>query len=406
VPAPERRTRADVVVAAAIAVAVLVVAGLIWSNSQERGTLSRPAATALPQPATATAVPSALRELWHAPAAAESGPPIAVSGVVVTADGGAVVGRNPANGREVWRYQRNLALCGAQTAWGTVVAVYRDRRGCSQASELAAGTGARITARNSLADHSVTLSANDSYIVSHGSRRLELWRSDLVRTLEYGYVDAPVNPNSQPRSGCTLLGAAMNEAGGRLAVLEKCPGDSDDRLTLLNPSPKDAEKPEEYASSVLPDTTPNAPDPVLLATNGDQTALYLPGGSSGGPRIGIYDNNIKTTTAYPLPDPLTAGARVERIGFDYLLWTGGSTVALNAETLAPQWSLDDATGPGTLMAQHILVPTANGIAVLAADGHPERTIPVARHGYTGPIELAVIGDTVLEQRGDMLYALG
>ena len=46
---PERRTRADVLVAMAIAAVVVVTAGLIWWTSDARATISRPAATRSPR---------------------------------------------------------------------------------------------------------------------------------------------------------------------------------------------------------------------------------------------------------------------------------------------------------------------------------------------------------------------
>lgn len=408
-PAPERRTTADLIAAAAIALTVVVVAGLIWHYSQERATVSQTAAVDSAPAPHASAVPDAVHELWHAADAATSVPVVA-GPVVVTADGDAVIGRDSRTGKQRWRYQRNLPLCGVQSSWGTVVAVYRDSRGCSQATELAATTGARVTARSSMADSNVALRGDNSYIVSRGPRRLEVWRSDLVRTVEYGYVDAPVNPNSQPRSKCTLLDSTLSTAGSRLVVLEKCPGDSDARLTLLNSVPKDAQKPEEYASSVLPDTTANTPDPRLLASSGDTTALYLPGDATNPPRIGVYDSSIKTIAQYPLPAPLPADAEVTRVGYYFMLWTGHSVMALDPATLAPKWTTDpgiDAAGPGTIMADHVLIPTAEGIAVVnAVDGSQERSIPVSRNGYHGRIDSAALGSTIVEQRGKDVYALG
>ena len=47
---PERRTRADLLAAAAIAVVVAVVAALIWWTSDARATISRPAASPVPDP--------------------------------------------------------------------------------------------------------------------------------------------------------------------------------------------------------------------------------------------------------------------------------------------------------------------------------------------------------------------
>ena len=50
---PERRTRADVVAAIAIAAVIAVTAGLVWWTSDARATISRPAANPIPPLATA-----------------------------------------------------------------------------------------------------------------------------------------------------------------------------------------------------------------------------------------------------------------------------------------------------------------------------------------------------------------
>ncbi len=55
---PERRTKGDVVAAVVIAAVVAVVAGLIWWTSDARATISRPAATPVPNLTPAKAVPT------------------------------------------------------------------------------------------------------------------------------------------------------------------------------------------------------------------------------------------------------------------------------------------------------------------------------------------------------------
>lgn len=52
-------------------------------------------------------------------------------------------------------------------------------------------TGRRGALRSSANDSKVSLSTDGTYVLALGSTRLELWRSDMVRTLEYGRVVAP-----------------------------------------------------------------------------------------------------------------------------------------------------------------------------------------------------------------------
>ena len=208
---PERRRRSDLVVAAIIVTVASLVLGLIWLGSDARGTTSVTAQTPLPPAQAASTVPASLSELWRAHSPATSTPVVA-GGAVVAADGGSVAGFDPATGSRAWEYSRDRSLCDIVGAWDSAVAVYRDERGCAQVTELNGSTGAREKQRTSDADAAIELSEDGTYVTSRGDTRLEVWRSDLVRTLEYGRVDAPVNPDGQPRSGCTLLSSASNSS--------------------------------------------------------------------------------------------------------------------------------------------------------------------------------------------------
>lgn len=407
--APERRTRTDLIVAAVLAVAVVVAASVVWLRSDARGTTSITWDGPVTVPAAATTVPATLGEVWRAASAATTRP-LVVGGTVATADGGSVVGRDPETGAQRWIYERNMPLCAATAAWQTVVAVYRDRRGCSQVTQLNAGTGARGAQRSSDADDAVVLVDAGTHLISTGDTRLEMWRSDLVRTVEYGRVDAPVNPNAQPRTGCTLLSAAASN--NRLAVVENCPGEDADRLTLLDPAPDDNQKPEEFASSVLADAAQDptgspAPGTRVIAVAGDRTALYLPPGSGAGPRIEVFGEAGQTVAEYPLPRPATDAATVPAETRDGIVtwWTGESTIGLGTTDLAPRWTVPGTTGWGDSMAGALLLPVDDALAVVdPASGTVQGRIPVDRE-EAGPVAVAVAGSTVLEQRGDEVVAL-
>ncbi|WP_319944946.1 Rv3212 family protein [Nocardia macrotermitis] len=403
--APERRTRADLLAAVAIAVVVVIAMVVVWCISDARGTVSEPATHAAEQPAAAEELPVALRELWHAPdgAAARA---LTAGGVAVAGDGGTVTGYDPVSGKQVWKYQRDMPLCGVEAQYGTVIGTYRDQRGCSQTTMLSADTGARRTARSSYMDRAITLTADGTYFLAQGSDRLEVWRSDLVRTLEYGYVDAPVNVKTQPRSGCTLLSSISGST--RLAVLEHCPGDGADRLSVLNPAPKDATTPEEYGSHVLTEPGGNVDGARVLAVSDNRVLLYLPGTGTTTPELAIFDGTANLLSTDRLNAPLPPTATTTRIGSAYLIYSGNSVIALNASTFDPLWTAPDALGSPALMAGQILIPVDGAIAALNSDTGAETTrIPVRRSDYhNGPISLAVVGSTILEQRGGRIYGLG
>lgn len=403
-PKPERRTRADLIAAASIVVLVALLATLVWWRSPERHTRDEIASSpAVPAPA-ALQVPTAFAEAWRAASPATSRPTVE-AGAVITADSGSVIGRDARTGRQLWKYQRNIALCGVIGAWDRAVSVYRDRRGCSEVTALDGATGVRQPQRSSLADHAVRLSTNGTYVVSRGDTRLEVWRSDLVRTLEYGRVDAPVNPGAQPRSGCTLHSDGIGNS--RLAVVESCPGEQGDRLTVMSPAPKDPGKPEPYGSTVLLSNGLPVRGARVLAVTGQLTAVFLPGSTA---QIGIFDGEANLISTYPIAAPPDGGADVTAAvddGSMFTFWTGDSTVALNDIDLTPRWTVPDTLGPGTMMAGSLLVPTPGAIAVIdVLTGRETGRIPVARpENPRGPIDLAAAGDMLLERRGPELVAL-
>ncbi|MEU6190416.1 hypothetical protein [Nocardia sp. NPDC047038] len=406
--APERRTRADIISAVAIAVLVVIAAAVVWVRGDAHGTESVTASSTVPTPVAADQLPTALREVWHAPDRAITRALVS-GGVAVTGDDDTVTGRDPRTGDQLWKYRRDLPLCGVEGQYGMVIAVYRDERGCSQATMLAGDSGARRTARSSYMDREVRLSTDGTYLLAQGPQRLEMWRSDLVRTVEYGFVDAPVNVRTQPRKGCTLLSSGSSPS--RLAVLERCPTDPAERLTVLNPAPKDNTVPEEFGSHVLTGPGSDSTEARVLAVSDNRIVLYFPaatGAEPVPPRLAVYDGNGNAVVVHQLSAPLSQTATTTRIGSAYLVFTGNSVIALNGSTFDPLWTAGGALGSPALMAGKLLLPTTGALAVLdPATGTETGRIPVDRPGYTGnPISLTVIGSTVLELRDGELHAFG
>lgn len=405
--APERRTRADVITAAAIAVVVVIAVVVAWVSSDVARTESVVAGTPVRQPAAARELPGKLREMWRAPDTA-TGRALTSEGVAVTADGGTVTGHDRRTGAEVWRYRRDLPLCGVEAQFGMVIAVYRSDRGCSETSMLAGADGRRRTARSSYMDDRVRLSVDGTYVVAQGPRRLEVWRSDLVRTLEYGYVDAKDNWKTQPRHDCELRSAASSSS--RLVVVERCPGDPAARLTVLAPAPKDDNVPEEYGSRILEGPGADSPETRVIAVSDNRIAVYQPGSSGPGaaaPRLTIFDAKGNPLVVQELSAPLDETSTTTRTGSTFLVFTGNSVIALQAGTFEPMWTAADALGAPVLMADRLLIPVPGAIAALdPADGTEVTRIPVDRPDYRGgPISLAVLGNTVLEHRDGVLVAL-
>ncbi len=401
---PERRTKADVVAAAAIVLAVAATAALIWWTSDARATVSRPAAVPAPSPTPARLVPATFRQLWTAASTATSRP-VVVGGAVVTGDARQVDGRDPATGVARWSYARDADLCAVSWVYRYAVAVYQDDRGCGQVSTIDGSTGQRGPARSSYADKHVDVTSDGTTVLSAGTTRLEMWRSDMVRMLAYGETDARVKPSSQGlHTGCALLSTAASSSAA--SVLEACPRQHNLRLTLLRPSKEDDEPDQHDFQESGVDATSGA---QVLAVAETSTALYLP---SPQPRVEIVDDTGNTVSTTPLPKPASQPGAVSRLGSLLTWWTGDSVLVFDAMNLSYRFTITAAgpgvpLGPAALMAGHLLVPVTDGIGVYDAfTGVSERIIPVTRPPGTSRVIPAVSGTQVFEQRGNTLVALG
>lgn len=401
--APERRTRGDLIAAAAIATAVAVFIAMFWWNSSTRVTTSRPAGAPAPTVATPASVPAALQQRWTA-TSARTRVPLIVSNTVVTGDGRTVTGLDPQTGQQRWVYARDTELCGVSYVYDLAVAVYPDSRGCGQVSGIRAGTGERGPTRTSYADKQVVLTSDGSAVLSTGPTRLELWRSDLVRILSYGEIDARVKPVNQGiGGGCTLMSAAASDTA--VSVLEACRDQKDLRLTLIKPA-KEEDEPDTKRVE-LPGLAVDS-DARVLSVSGTTTAVFLP---TPRPEVVVYDETGTKVSQTPLRSPATltgAAPAVSRAG-DLITWWTGSAVMVFNDKLGYRYTLDavDPLGPATMMAGRLLVPVPDGLAVYdPADGARERMIPLSHPQGNGPVMPAVSGSTVVEQNGDALAGFG
>lgn len=400
---PERRTRTDVLAALAIGLVVVVTAALVWWTSDARATISRPASAPVAALTPAKAVPTSLRQLWTAPSGSTT-MPLVVGGAVVTGDGRTVVGHDPATGDTLWTYSRDLDLCGVSYVYQYAVAVYPDMRGCGQVSTIDGETGMRGSARSSYADAEVTLTSDGSTVLSAGENRLELWRSDMVRMISYGALDARIKPDVPTLPLCRLVSAQASSSA--VSVLEACPRQPDLRLTLLRPS--DEEDTPELKYVPQPGVSADS-DARVVAVADTTTAVYVP---TPKPAVNIVDETGDTIAGTELARPPSAQATTSRAGDLITWWTGDSVMVFSANglrykyTVAPEGG-NSPLGPATMMAGRLLVPVTGGYDVFDPEtGRGERHIPVSRPPSSAPVVPAVAGSVLLEQRGDELVALG
>src|SRR5215218_7425354 len=356
-PPPERRRRVDVVVAAGLAVAVAVVWTVFWATSAHQGTVSAPAAAVVPAPPEAAGAPGGFTEAWRAASGATPGPVVA-GPVVVTGDGDVVSGRDALTGDVRWSYSREVPLCTVAAGFpvndgGRALALYRNGDWCSELTSLRPDTGTRDRQRNLDVHLGTRLLDGGSLVTATGPTYLEVFRSDLVRTVEYGDVPTPRQVGRQPRPQCESTGFAATS--GRVAVLQRCPDEQTERLTVLVPDGAEADKPQEEFSVVLPSN-----GATLVAASEDRVAVALP----DPPRLQLLDRSGAQIALVGLdvPDddlarpPADGVAAVSTDGDLVRWWTGSRTVALDGLDLTPVWTLPDTLGPGTDYAGRLLVP--------------------------------------------------
>ena len=415
-PRPERRNRGDLVAIALLAVAAVVGTLLVLASGDAQDTELQVAAPPL-QPGADGPVPTALTEAWRAESPATPAP-LAVGPAVVTGGPDGVVGHDPVTGREAWRYARPEAPCTVGTGFGDVLAVYRTSGAlgtwCSEVAALEPDTGARGPSRNADLREGTRLLADRDHVTGTGTDHVETWRSDLVLTTEVGRIPTPVQPpDAQPRADCTNGSIAVG--GGTVGMIQRCPGDDSDRLTVLDADPQSSEKPEERSSTLL-----GVRGARLVALTDQRAAWAAPDGTLHVVGTSSDAETIVPETVFPLgpaagptTDPPDLAATVRPVGPVLLWWTGTATVGLDAGDLRPRWTVPGTLGagaawPGTAPAAVALVPVPDGLAVLdAATGTPRGpTVPVRRDVAPGtPVAVAVTGTTLVELRGSTVVAL-
>lgn len=388
--------------AAAIVVVIAVAAGLIWWSSDARATLSKPAAEPVPALKAARDVPTSLREVWTA-ASPKTSRPVVAGGSVVTGDGTEVDGRDPATGNVLWSYARGVPLCGVTYVYNDAVAVYPDDRGCGQVTTIDGQTGRRHYSRTAYADPAVTLSSDGSTVLSAGDSRLELWRSDMVRMIGFGTLDARIKPDVPAQPLCGMVSAAASSTA--VSVLQKCPGQADLRLTLLVPADEEDEPTTKIVQ--LPGV-PADSDARVVAVSDTTTAIYLP---TPKPVVNVVDDTGTTISSTALPGPVSSRAVASRAGDLVTWWTGDAVMVFEANGLKYKYTVTPVNGqapvgPATLMAGRLLVPVTSGYDVFNPEtGAGESHIAVQRPPSQTAVVPNVAGTTVLEQRGDTLVAL-
>ena len=421
------RRRRDLIIAAAIAVVVVVAGLVIYLRSDARAT-SLTVGPDDPIPAEMASAPTSLRQVWQLTTAAQFPAVASPYGAVVTADEHTVTGYDPVTGDQRWTYSRsNLALCamgmgdtGTQslTSSGAVrgiVTGYVKSGRCSEITTLNPITGERLKQRTGFTGAKSTLVFGGPYGGMVSDDLVELWRYDLVRTIQYGNQPEPTKPNTR-HLGCTFTDSAV--AANQFGTIEHCAAQGSHAQLVLNyddPGATSGGKAKSWdALNFDPRTTVDlGTDNARLLSIGTEEAAVLV--ATPAPAVVVYDATGAERSRTPIgvsADQIVAADGLGPVtpvvvgtSARYVL-VGSTLVAVQTDGLKALWVTPDVLGTPATVGNQLLVPVTEGIAVLdAATGTRSATIPVDRGGYSGTVDVGVVGNTVVETRGTAVVGL-
>ncbi len=481
-----RRRLLDRSLAAALAVVVAVVGILVYRSSDLRNA-NLVTGRVVAVPGTPASLPATLSQKWSAATDPNLGVVASASGVVVTTEAHAITALDALTGAVRWAYSRsNRSLCAvgsgdvdtrpfdpvrgflspdsSTTDSGSVrgvTTVYDENGFCSQVMTFDPVTGGRSKVRTSPNEENGSLAFGGSYAGWLGTNRVEVWRYDLVRTIQYGNQINPPKPG-QSRLGCTFTDLAL--AVNQFATVEHCPAQGADARVVLNfDDPGSvADHPDgwdtfQHSPRVEIDTKSAAAR--IVGVTADRVAVLV---SSPTPAVVVYDATGKQTsrTAVDIPaasivaaDPVsgratvtpavqTASERFTLVGTHLLAistptdqvsppatafstspTTTASGSSLTSAFSAPKsveitdlrldWVAAGARGLPAAIGSTVLMPTSAGLQVFGSSSGPAgsvgsdgvRTIPVARGGYAGRVDVSAVGKMIIEERGSTVVGL-
>ena len=417
-PPPEQRSRTDILVTAGLSVAALALTAGVWLTSQQSVVDHQVAADPLSQskPAAdfsnleATDLPGSFAQSWTAPT--DSTQLIAVEGGTVQVQDTRISMLNAETGEEVWHYDQQREICAVSqpNKWKSVAVTFRGPKGCGEVISFDITNGQYAYTRDALASEQVAGFTGDNRAGTISPERVEIWRSDLVRTVEVGAQEAPHKPDQQEHLECSFTSALVHNE--LLATAQTCPDPSKKLVRLLKATPENSTIPESRHEFNVPAGA------EIVAVGTEQAAVYIPPTAGKPSRMQILNASGEFHT-YDVPEikgfPETATVGVEKqihqprtyVSDELQTWFDGQRLTIfNSKDLAKHVRVEGAMGVGAMYGNALLVPVKEGIAVVnPRNGQTERVITVDRGGYAGPVTVGVSNGHIVEQRGTELVGL-
>ena len=465
--------------------AVVVIGLVVYSSSDIANTsLNTTNASTAPSgawsaatiPSPTSVVPSTLTQKWTASTDPALGAVASASGVVVTTDKTTVVARDAYTGVQRWSYSRsNRTLCavgsgdtgpadmGSSASVAGIATVYDENGFCSQLMTFDPVTGARGNVRTSPNEEKGSLAFGGPYAGWLGPDRLEVWRFDLVRTIQYGNQ---INPpkSGQSRLGCTFTDLAL--ASNQFATVEHCPQESKTARVVLNFADPGsvADHPDGwdvFQHNVRIDIDTGAAAARIVGITADRVAVLVSGPT---PAVVVYDAAGKKTSTTPVDIPAAAIVAADSVKTPAQItpavqttderysFVGGHVIAVSTPTIdavAPKtsftsstttssssitdvlnpssagentvsvidlkvdWVAANALGLPATLGNSVLLPTKAGLSVFDVSTGPGalgdaggQVIKVDRGSYSGRVDATAVGKMIIEDRGSSVVGLG
>ncbi len=218
-PRSPSRPPLRVVLWIAATLALVVVAALLWRNSDAAATEST---TSAPADVPPGAPAGAVEEAWSVDGGPVPADVVEEGRIIVGSDHG-VRALDVATGEVAWHYTRsNARLCGLTVTDGLAIAVFRTAGRCDEAVGLEAGTGVRAWTRSLDLRGDATLTSTASIVLA----------ASPTGVLTFEPRGNNVRWRAGAPEGCRWVDAVAGSAG--VAVLQRCTDDDAVQLRLYD----------------------------------------------------------------------------------------------------------------------------------------------------------------------------
>lgn len=364
-----------VAVIAALAVAAVVVAVVVWFSGEITHVHLHTAKSAPPSVPAGTP-PAAPAARWQSPDRTAIGAPF-TGGTVITYSAHTVTGRNALTGTAVWTYSRSdRTVCEVAQVQGKTVAVYANGGNCDEVSAFDSGTGKRAWVRT-LDENGLTVDGHPA--ITATADTLYVWAPDFVYAIDpASAIDRWTFPAGD---GCRLTAVVPGSAG--VLMSEHCA--DGDQLLLRDKFAgiDDKQQSDDKKNQVLwrqknISTVPASADTVVSAIDPTTRQLVTYDSANG--------KQLAQVTLNPAPTAATPILRTVDGQYE-LIWINGTAYALDssgtqawtatASTLPTVSSADGTAVVPELGGASVLVPTTSGVADLdGASGRVATQYPV------------------------------